>query len=260
MKDIVLVDKDDTLGVAEGGGYRTFNMFHGAPEFLQWQRDEGRIVHVATNAGAAGRIHLKEIEELFSKYFGREFVSTEDHIFYLTPRGRVRNVRDDYDIHCDGKVFRSVDDLCLFGEAVEFSQLPDVGFVHRKTGEKLDKSNLYQNPYFGKGVMKDLYLARRFAGGKGYENARIVLVGDNGNAIHSVTDPMTPIICVGIEPNWKKASFMLDKLFSKGKPADVFDELFESAKEDDKNRKLIMEYSYSMKKRDSNGRECRVIF
>lgn len=254
MRNVVFVDKDDTLG----SGFRN-GLYPGASGFLSGQKEKQREIYVVTNAGAAGIEHLKEVSKHIDGYFGKDITLNNSSLYSLED-GSFGEIWDDYGPR--RKLFLSIEneraltkfewwradriwDLqgdVTYGRAAkeELDYLQDVvnrqlGYwdqmFHKETREPFDETRRYRNPFLEQNeapYYKDLYFALRLIAPKDYETARVVMVGDDKDAEASMcTHPEIPLVVVSDavrEGNWGLVENALDFFYSKKeKPHQTFD-------------------------------------
>lgn len=206
MRDIVLLDKDRTLG--DWTEYaKSKGLYKSVRKFLELQKAKERELYVATTGGQECKEELNEVLHLLHGFLSLELLCIEMNPMYITPQGLVRRFYDDFVKNDEKK------------------------WVHKGTGIPFDESTEYRNPRLNPNISlsKDLLLARRIIDPVNYENLRCVLVGDSGDIRYAASDPYTPIVVISERQrkgDWTSVTVALDFLFSqKETPWEMFDKL-----------------------------------
>lgn len=204
MKQILLIDKDETLGE----GKDSFRLYEGAVGFLKDQAVKRDIYAATTAQKARCEEHLAPVIGLFKGILGKEDIDGGPSQYYM-----------------EGGVLRRV--------AEEYVEANPRQTVHRVNGSVLSWDLRYRNPNLdGGSFQKDLYIARLLIAQKVQEDLSCVMVGDSLDALFGDSDPSTPVIAVSQrvrQGDWSLVERPLEVLF-KGpeKPHEIYDTLFRS--------------------------------
>jgi hypothetical protein len=186
QKEVVLVDKDGTLGYFY---HLASGVFDGAKEFLAGQKKLKRRIYVATCGKKKRREELITIENNLDGFFASEDIDVLTNPYYENEQRVLKKIADDYvnrekllsltqrveiqdriyqrqeefeelverakriKINCDlsyEEKEERIDSLNNIINRLDFSNLKDETYlkqlVHKETGERLNPAKIYRNP------------------------------------------------------------------------------------------------------------------
>ncbi|MBU0591886.1 hypothetical protein KKF81_02805 [Candidatus Micrarchaeota archaeon] len=261
---VVFLDKDGTLGKFERGEK---GLFPGTTRFLIGQRAKGRRLYVATDAGAGGKKHVKDLP--INGYFERVRIDPCRTEFYVKQNGRIERIHDDYQMRFYFETEKEQKHLKKMetGRSKSMSQMRSERskaeakgsreeaerlsaairklqleinshfeyweqMLNKDTREPLKESARYVNPYAHS--TKDLLLAKRRIAPKRYTEIDAAMVGNYSDRGAVASDPQTPLIVVSdrvTNGGWELVERVLDLLFFEDgtKTWQSFERIFQSS-------------------------------